>query len=470
MISSIIALGCSYIGYLLLLKNDLNLRFNRFYLLGSLLLGLAAPALSIDSGLPFSKPEELSLENKLVPLENEERVEENSIVVYRAAGIDLSQIVFWFYLLICSLLLFRFCKNFLSVFLMTKRWDGRTCEGLRIVDSPLKGNPYSFFHYLFVHSHDLKDPEFKKIMLLHEKAHSQEFHAIDVILAELSCCLFWFNPFTWLYKKCIVENHEYLADSAVVKSGVDIATYSRQIIFNGERAVLPVISGFSFIKTKNRINMLYREKTFARLKLFKLGMALLLVALVFAVSSFSLPTTDTAPFVVVVDAGHGGKDIGPFNEKEVNFQISQQLKSLSSKGNIEIILVRKGDEFISLKDRVEFASSQDADLFLSLHSNTSTDPSISGVEAYYATESNFSAKSLQFSKILISKQVEKVANRGEVKSANFVVLRDVPMPAVLLELGYLSNRTEASRLRDPDHQKLVAKAIFEGLQEIRAQY
>lgn len=466
-ISSIVALASFYLGYLLFLRKEKIFRFNRFYLLCCLLLGLAAPALSIDYGmdLPEASSKPINIVNTTP--EKVESIEKGNVAIYRAEALDLFQIVLWVYLIICGILLLRFGRNLSYILSRTKEWKGKTRGGLRILYNSEKGNPYSFFNYLFVHPEDLEEPDFLSSMIPHELTHSREFHTADVILAELICCCFWFNPFTWLFKAKIVENHEFLADSAVIKSGIDLETYSQQIIYKGDQLTLPIISGFSFMKTKNRINMLNTEKSSKYLKAVKLGMAFVLVAIVFTASSFSTANENSIPFVVVVDAGHGGKDTGPLNEKDVNFQISQQLKALSAKRNIEIILIRKGDEFLNLKDRVEFASAQNADLFLSLHSNTSTDPSISGVEAYYAPENDFSAESLQFSKILISKQVEKVANRGEVKSANFLVLRDLPMPGVLLELGYLSNKAEAFRLRDPEHQKMIANAILEGLREIR---
>lgn len=467
-ISSILSLGSFYLGYLLFLRKEKNFQFNRFYLLFCLFLGLAAPALSIDYGLELPETQKMPINDINTASEKVEPVEKGNVVSYQAETWGIYQIVFCIYLIVCGILLLRFGRNLTYILYRTKEWKGETetSGGLRILYSSEKGNPYSFFNYLFVHPEDLEEPDFLSSLIPHELTHSRELHTVDVILAELVCCCFWFNPFTWLFKTKIVENHEYLADSAVINSGIDVETYSQQIIYKGDQLTLPIISGFSFMKTKNRINMLNKEKSSKYLNVVKLGVAVGLMAIVFTASSFSTANKNSTPFVVIVDAGHGGKDVGPLNEKEVNFQVSQQLKALSSKGGIEIILVREEDEFITLKDRVEFASAQNADLFLSLHSNTSTDPSISGVEAYYSPENDFSTESLQFSKILISKQVEKVANRGEVKTANFVVLRDLTMPGVLLELGYLSNSAEASRLRDPEHQKRIANAILEGLKEI----
>lgn len=68
------------------------------------------------------------------------------------------------------------------------------------------------------------------------------------------------NTAIWLYKQEIIENHEYLTDSAVVKSGIDTESYSFQLIRSGDSIKQPFISGFSFIKIKNRLNMMYKQE------------------------------------------------------------------------------------------------------------------------------------------------------------------------------------------------------------------
>ncbi len=468
-ISSIIALGCVYLGYLVLLKKEKNFGFIRFYFLTGLILGLGAPALHIDWGIDLPETEKTEFISNANDISNNELVEKTSIAVYENDGIKISDILLFFYLFISGFLLFRFGRNIISIIKQVGAWDGRTFRSLKILENKEQGNPYSFFSYVFANLKDLDDPDFQKSVIPHEMAHYQELHTLDVIFAELICCIFWFNPFTWLLKSKIVENHEYLADAFVIDTGVDVDNYSSQLINYGGQWPVPIISGFSFIKTKNRINMLYTENTSIKLKSFRIGMALLLMVLVFTISSFSSPNLNETPLIVIVDAGHGGKDTGPLNEKDVNLQISQQLKILSSKGKVEIVLVREGDDFLSLKDRIAFVQGKEADILISIHSNSSTDPSKKGVEAYYSPESKFNRESLEFSKILIKNQVGEVIERGEVKSANFKILRDIPIPGVLLELGYLTNNEDAAKLRNPEYQKTIAKSIYKGLEEIQSQ-
>lgn len=464
---SVAGLGFSYLIFLFILKREKNFHFIRFYLLGSLILCLLSPVLNIDWGLNFSTVRKIQIEKTFGLSENSETPEKETVAVIERDGFSSWDALPYLYFFIVMILLFRFVNNVLKIFnLINSHRKGSSCH-MKIIEKDEKGNPFSFFNYLFVHPEDQKNKEYFNSVLSHELAHSKEFHSADVIFMELLSCFFWFNPFVWLYKQEIIENHEFLADAFVIRSGTDTDSYSFQLIRSGDRIKQPFISGFSFINTKNRLNMMYKTKSPKSLISLKVGLVLFLFSGVFAISSFS-PAENSGPFVVVVDAGHGGKDAGPLNEKEVNLQVSKFLQAVSRKNEIEIILIREEDRFLNLEDRIDFVKAQKPDLLLSLHSNTSSDVNKKGVEAYYTPEGPFPERSLNYSKILVSKQVKDINDRGEIKTANFRILREVPVPAVLLELGFLSNKSEAAILRNPEMQKKIAEAIYDGLLEIKS--
>ncbi len=341
----------------------------------------------------------------------------------------------------------------------------RPKQKLKIIPLAAPGNPYSFLNYVFVNKRDLENSPFLSAVLKHERIHLEKMHSLDVLLLELIICFFWFNPFVWLYRMSILENHEYEADAGAIKSGIDTMAYATQIINAGNKSSGKILSGFSFIKTKNRIDML-QIKTNSRLtRLGKTALAVIAFAAVFAMSSFS-GGNSSQPYVVVVDAGHGGKDPGNQNEKEINLQIAQQLSMLSSP-EIKIILVRDKDELLSLNSRKEFIKAQNADLLLSLHCNAHPNKSKSGMEAYHLREGIFKQKSYQISKILLQEQLNKPEAAAEIKEANFMILRDLPHPGVLLELGYLTNNEEAQNLKNPSYQKNLAQNIYSALLKIK---
>ena len=200
---------------------------------------------------------------------------------------------------------------------------------------------------------------------------------------------------------------------------------------------------------------------------------------------------------VVIDPGHGGKDPGAVNrygakEKNIVLDISKRLKRYLEKKGFKVILTRDKDVFIPLQKRSELANKKDADLFISIHANASKYSRAKGFEVYYlseATDDNARAlaacenASLKFENdgsptmwdlVLTENRRESrglayyicnitsdslgMRKRG-VKGARFVVLKGAMMPAVLVEVGFLTNRREGAKLAEGYHREKIAKAI-----------
>lgn len=211
---------------------------------------------------------------------------------------------------------------------------------------------------------------------------------------------------------------------------------------------------------------------------------------------------------VVIDAGHGGKDPGAIGktglrEKDVNLDISKRLAILLRKEGIEVVTTRSNDSFISLEKRVTIANGSKSDLFLSVHTNANRVRSLSGFEVYYVSPSVSDAqRALQASQqavlnldsssygslstnlkavlwdmiynynraeaITLAHSVCNIANRCleadvRVKGARFYVLKGVRMPAVLIEVGYVSNSTEERFLKNHYYRQKIAESIRDGL-------
>lgn len=171
-------------------------------------------------------------------------------------------------------------------------------------------------------------------------------------------------------------------------------------------------------------------------------------------------------FKVIIDPGHGGKDPGAESsgrfEREYNFSLSLKVNALlMNEPRIKPYMTRTDDTFISLDDRASFANNLKADLFISLHANKSDSASASGTETFY-----YHSYSQTFAQI-IHKHVLKAAglkDRG-VKNEGFVVIRKTTMPAILIESGFLSNKTDNSVLFDETKQNEIAKEIVAGIKE-----
>jgi len=184
-----------------------------------------------------------------------------------------------------------------------------------------------------------------------------------------------------------------------------------------------------------------------------------------------IPDVAVRAHLVTLDAGHGGRDtgaIGPTGllEKDVVLDIAQRVRELLVRAGIRVIMTREADVFVELADRPRVARQQGATVFVSIHANASTRPAANGSETYYLTpQSQVLAQMVQEE----LSRVPGLISRG-TKTANFLVLRESDIPAVLVEVAYLSNVDEEARLRQPAFRQRVAEAVGRGVQRFLAVY
>lgn len=204
---------------------------------------------------------------------------------------------------------------------------------------------------------------------------------------------------------------------------------------------------------------------------------------------------------VVIDAGHGGKDPGAayfgVQEKDINLIMAEKLRASLEKHQVRVWLTRKDDTFIPLKKRIALANNLDADLFVSLHANANPHADLSGAEVYYAKESSVGlfphwpatvarseihshSEDARFSMWDLLSHQNRSASYAysqeacrqlrlqldttcKEKEARFVVLREAQVPAMLVEVGYLSHREESRKLQDPNYQDRAVQALTQSI-------
>ena len=214
------------------------------------------------------------------------------------------------------------------------------------------------------------------------------------------------------------------------------------------------------------------------------------------------PPSPIAPRTIVVDAGHGGRDPGTshygLQEKNLTLDIARRLRAELASRGMNSVMTRDRDEFIALSRRPDVANDMAADLFVSVHINANRNRRVSGVEVYYPRESVISGSvpfppgiesvevatpTLTIKQILWDLVLTR-SRRGStrmashicralrdqlgvpcrgVRGARFVVLREARMPAVLVEVGYVTNRPEAARLGTVSYRQAIAQAIANGV-------
>jgi len=169
--------------------------------------------------------------------------------------------------------------------------------------------------------------------------------------------------------------------------------------------------------------------------------------------------------IIVIDAGHGGKDfgaqIGGELEKKIVENIANKISLLNGKGEIEIVLLREDDSFIELSERVARINIINPSLLISLHINASKNLKENGVNAYVSKQNDFYDKSMESAKDLVDKISNEKLAKGEVKDANFFVIKNSKCPALLLEVGYLSNENDKTYITSESGQNEIANQIFE---------
>lgn len=182
--------------------------------------------------------------------------------------------------------------------------------------------------------------------------------------------------------------------------------------------------------------------------------------------------------IVVLDPGHGGPAPGAhyFNtyEKTINFKILYEIGKdffNSDPSKLKVYYTRETDVDVSLADRAAFAQQVGADLFVSLHMNANTNKSVYGTEVYYSESNNKKNKAGLNSEILAKLFVNNLSsslntkNRG-IRAARYTVVHKNTVPAVLIELGFMSNKDDFAKISDPGFQYKAAKVIYETLLQV----
>jgi len=173
------------------------------------------------------------------------------------------------------------------------------------------------------------------------------------------------------------------------------------------------------------------------------------------------------PMIIAIDPGHGGGDpgaIGPsgLTEKEVNLDISLQLKGVLEANGYAVVMTRADDSNPSLEARVATANGSGAILFVSIHNNGFSNPSANGSETWYTPSQSANSKTL--AKSVLAGVVDAIGlRRRGVKEGNLYVTKNTIMPSTLVESAFITNPDEENLLRDAGFRGRIAAGIFNGI-------
>ena len=246
-----------FLAYHFLVRKETFFNTNRWFLLSGLLTSVALPVYFFKKIIWIEKPI-INRQNLVVnspqgsfPLQNTPIVE----------AFDWTQLICISYGIIAAVLVIKIIFNLASLYRMLYKKQVVKNDGFRLVKVNENIAPFSFFKYI-VFNPDLYSTGELRSILLHEQIHSKQKHSVDVLLAELFCAVFWFNPFMWYYKKAITQNLEYIADQKAIEQIEDKKSYQHALLkVVSNKNCLPITNNFYQSLIKKRIVMLNKNQS-----------------------------------------------------------------------------------------------------------------------------------------------------------------------------------------------------------------
>lgn len=275
LLNSGVLLALLFVLYKLLLEKEKMHRFNRFFLLFSLLFGLTVPLISIDLNYDIS---ELGL-GQSIPQSVETFSKPMDLVVSGletntpTEGISFSFLPFiWgLYFLVAVILVVRMARNLYQISSTVKRSSVLKLETGRLVLMKEDVIPHTFLRTVFVNEEKYRKGAIEAEVLSHEVAHVKGLHSLDVLFIEFLKVILWFNPVLYFFKNAIQLNHEFIADEVITKGSQTIPFYQSLLLDHTQQfQAIPLTSNFNYSLTKKRLIMMTKQTSRVQSMLRKL--------------------------------------------------------------------------------------------------------------------------------------------------------------------------------------------------------
>lgn len=462
-----------YSYYWLVLRNKQFHQYNRFYLMSSMLFSWLAPFITLPIIHTTKTIQPAYTQVLQVVAQNNSDFEQ--VIQQEQVHFTMDNMLLTIALVISFIFIFRFVQSLWKIRTLIKTFPSKPFMGLKLVLIHTKGSPFSFFKYIFWNtSIDLQSEVGKKI-LNHELIHVKENHSFDKLWVEISMIAGWFNPIFWLIKNELYLIHEFIADQQSIENK-DTAALAEILLAAAYPQQKHILSNsFFFSPIKRRITMLTKTSNI-RFSYFRRLAVLPILAITFALCAFRtapktpLPIGIAKPYTIVIDAGHGGADLGANSpdgqlEKDLTLSIVKKIKALNKNEQLQIILTRSTDEMINVVDRANKINALKPDLLISIHLNSVTPANSSnawteshnGVELYIPKANKGSQFVLQ-SNLLASTLNQTTANifsvnRGVMtREKGIWILDAAKCPAVIIECGSLTSKSDLKVLETKQDQ------------------
>jgi beta-lactamase regulating signal transducer with metallopeptidase domain len=268
--------------YRLFLEKESIHQFKRFYLLGAVLLSLVIPLIYFNEYIPASELTQTTVSGQ------PEKGGQHASSLWTWEGI-LPQVLWTIYFI--GLLIFgiRFALNLRQISLKIK--NNPKQKYLQFTNVLLTDliSPHTFFNYIFLNKNKFESDQIPEEVLIHEQTHAEQKHALDILIIEFIQVIFWFNPIVPVVKKDIKLNHEFLADQAVIKNGIDTKSYQNLLlVFSSNTAIPPLANAINYSLIKKRFTIMKTKTSKQSTRIRSLVLLPLLALLIYSFSSRNL--------------------------------------------------------------------------------------------------------------------------------------------------------------------------------------
>ena len=286
LLKSSIILLVFFAGYWFLLRKGTHFRLNRFYLLAGLLFSLLLPFFSFQ--LSGNSTSEIFVTLDSIDISANRQLIEP---IEKYGFVDFIQV---FYFSVVTILLFRVFIQFYLLLKMFIQSENERVGGTKVLITDKKNAVFSFFNLVFANKESKSSSDFQAI-LKHERVHIIQKHSVDILFAEVLTIVLWFNPFAWLYKKSIKENHEFLADEGVINNDYSADHYQKVLFEQSTGLHLSLANNFNQSLTFKRLNMMKKIKS-SKLAKYKVLIAVpvIMVMVIFVACSKELVNVEPA--------------------------------------------------------------------------------------------------------------------------------------------------------------------------------
>jgi len=317
-------------AYHFLSEKEKNHQFKRFALLAFLALSFIIPLITFEMNVETDEV------TPLAQFQAQQAISFDHTATAATRTFDLFYLLYLGYGIVSAYYAVKFLTNLRLIILQVKRHEKIHFDDYTIVLLPVPTAPHSFLNYIFLSKADYYSHSIANEILIHEQAHIQQLHSLDILFIEFLRIFSWCNPFLPLYKKAIQTNHEFLADEHVIKICDNIINYQRLLLLNAsQQSSISLSSPFNYLTTKKRLIMMTSNPSKKLAILKHLLLALILVSATFLFSSRTIAQIKAnKPAQPLQTSGEGVSEA----EMKTYKEIENKYIKLSANGKYKVIV------------------------------------------------------------------------------------------------------------------------------------